>query len=73
MNKPPIPSDVRRTVLRRAKGSCEDYGSRGLLELHHLTLEREKNQYTPHLQPSPDQGLAANVSVLKQITDYASS
>jgi hypothetical protein len=35
--RPPIPPAVRRTVLRRAKGCCDDCGSRGLLELHHLT------------------------------------
>jgi 5-methylcytosine-specific restriction endonuclease McrA len=37
MNRPPISSDVRRAVLNRAKGGCEDCGSRGTLELHHLT------------------------------------
>jgi 5-methylcytosine-specific restriction endonuclease McrA len=42
MNKirPPIPSDVRRAVLRRAQGCCQDCGSRGSLELHHLTYAR---------------------------------
>jgi hypothetical protein len=33
--RPPISSDVRRGVIRLAKGCCEDCVSRGPLELHH--------------------------------------
>ena len=36
-NRAPIPSVVRRTVLKRANGQCEDCGEHLPLELHHLT------------------------------------
>jgi hypothetical protein len=38
----PIPYTVRRAVLARSRGHCEDCGSTGIrLELHHLTYRRD--------------------------------
>jgi 5-methylcytosine-specific restriction endonuclease McrA len=35
----PIPDRVRRAVLTRARGHCEDCGRIAILELHHLTYD----------------------------------
>jgi 5-methylcytosine-specific restriction endonuclease McrA len=39
MMRPPIPNRVRRIVLARAVGHCEDCGRVSVLELHHLTYD----------------------------------
>lgn len=39
---PPIPPPVRKAVLRRAAGCCEDCGERVSLEVHHLRYRREQ-------------------------------
>lgn len=40
MNRIPIPKEVRRAVMCRAEGRCEDCGRESPLELHHLTYTR---------------------------------
>ena len=40
----PIPAAVRREVVARAGGHCEDCGDRGPLELHHLV----------YMEPTPE-------------------
>jgi 5-methylcytosine-specific restriction endonuclease McrA len=36
-DRAPIPADVRRDVLQRAGGRCENCGDAGPLEMHHMT------------------------------------
>jgi hypothetical protein len=38
--RPPIPFEVRRAMLARARGRCEGRGERRRLEFHHVSYRR---------------------------------
>jgi hypothetical protein len=49
--KPPIPDDVRREVIKRAHGKCEECGRREPLELHHRTYTHPCFDWGDHSLP----------------------
>jgi 5-methylcytosine-specific restriction endonuclease McrA len=55
LKRPPIPSHVRQSVLRRANYRCEDCGAKDIqLEMHHLTYRRAAVIPNPVF---PDEGI----------------
>lgn len=41
-----IPANIRKTVMKRAAGRCEDCGMCCSLELHHLRYRTEPDMFT---------------------------